>query len=391
MKLSTNGLLINMPFRKVLQGIRVLDLTSNLPGPLATQMLGDFGADVIKVESLQGDNTRHYPPFIKTESVLNLLLNRNKRSIALNIKSKKGLEIFYNLVRTCDVIIESFRPGTTKKLKIDFDRIKELRPDIIYCSITGYGPDDLRSGHDLNYVASTGIIHITGPKELPTPIGVPIADIGGGSLPAVISILAALLQRNKEAQHLNVAITEQLIPWTAIAASTYLAGLDPPKREDHILSGYNPFYRLFRTKDEDDRYISFAPLEAKFWGNFCKAIGREDLIGKQFNFEVLNSELPAIFIQKTQLEWEIWFSENDVPGASVLTIEEALEKKSRLKLTDHPLIGEFPLIASPFLDEDVTFQPAPRLGEHTKEILEELGYQEEIDHLKDLGVIGLLV
>jgi crotonobetainyl-CoA:carnitine CoA-transferase CaiB-like acyl-CoA transferase len=352
-------------------------------------MLGDFGADVIKVESLSGDNTRHYPPFIETESVLNLLLNRNKRSLALNIKSKEGLKIFYDLVKTCDIIIESFRPGTTKKLKINFEIIKELHPNIIYCSITGYGPDDLRSGHDLNYVGSTGIIHITGPKELPTPIGVPIADIGGGSLPAVISILAALLQRNTEAQYINVAMTEQLFPWTTVAASTYLAGLDPPKREEHVLSGYNPFYRLFRTKDADIRYISFAPLEAKFWENFCKAIGREDLIDKQFNFEVLNSELPQIFVQKIQSEWVEWFSENDVPGAPVLALEDALKKESRLKIIDHPSIGKFSIIASPFLDKDVKIQPAPRLGEHTKEILEELGYQDDIDHFKQLKIIGL--
>jgi len=352
-------------------------------------MLGDFGADVIKVESLRGDNTRHYPPFIETESVLNLLLNRNKRSIALDIKSKEGLKIFYDLVKTCDIIIESFRPGTTKKLKINFEIIKELHPNIIYCSITGYGPDDPRSGHDLNYVASTGIIHITGPKELPTPIGVPIADIGGGSLPAVISILAALLQRNTEAQYINVAMTEQLFPWTTVAASTYLAGLGPAKREDHVLSGYNPFYRLFRTKDADIRYISFAPLETKFWENFCKAIGQEDLIDRQFNFDVLNSELPKIFVQKTQSEWEEWFSVNDVPGAPVLALEDALKKESRLKIIDHPSIGKFSVIASPFLDKDVIIQPAPRLGEHTKEILEELGYQDDIDHFKQIRIVGL--
>ncbi|MFX0182922.1 MAG: CaiB/BaiF CoA transferase family protein [Candidatus Hodarchaeota archaeon] len=378
-----------MPFRAVLQGIRVLDLTSNLPGPLATQMLGDFGADVIKVESLQGDNTRHYPPFIETESVLNLLLNRNKRSMALDIKSEEGLKIFYDLVKTCDILIEGFRPGTTEKLKINFEIVKELNPSIIYCSITGYGPEDQRSGHDLNYVASTGIIHITGPKELPTPIGVPIGDIGGGSLPAVISILAALLQRNNEAQYINVAITEQLFPWTTVAASTYLAGLGPPKREDHILSGYNPFYRLFRTKDADIRYVSFAPLEKKFWENFCEAIGREDLMDKQFNFDILNSELPKIFVQKTQSEWEEWFSEYDVPGAPVLALEDALKKESRLKIIDHPSIGKLSIIASPFLDKDVMIQPAPRLGEHTKEILEELGYQDDIDHFKQLRIIGL--
>ncbi|MFW9906264.1 MAG: CaiB/BaiF CoA transferase family protein [Candidatus Thorarchaeota archaeon] len=376
-----------MPLHEALSGIRILDLTRNLPGPLASQILGDLGADVIKIESPQGDNVRHYPPFIETESVIFLLLNRNKRSFAVNLKTKEGLKLFYELVKTSDVILEGFRPGTTKRMKIDFEAIKALKNDIIYCSLIGYDLDDSRSGHDLNYVGESGILNITGPKEIPTPIGVPIADIGGGSLPTVISILAALINRKTEPQYLCVKMTEQIIPWLSVVASSYLAGLGEPQREDHTLSGYNPFYRLYRTKDE--RYVSFAPLETKFWINFCKAIEREDLIAKQFDFELCEEELPRIFAQKTQSDWTKWFSINDVPGAPVLSVGEALSVKSRLQRIKHIKAGEVDLIASPYHERDKKIQilPPPLLGQHTKEILEEIGYSEDLKAFTKKGIV----
>ncbi|MFX1247258.1 MAG: CaiB/BaiF CoA transferase family protein [Promethearchaeota archaeon] len=376
-----------MPLRQSLKGIRILDLTSNLPGPLATQILGDFGADVIKIESPRGDIVRNYPPFIASESLIFLLLNRNKRSFAVDLKTKEGITLFYELVKTCDIVVEGFRPGTAKRMKIDYHTLKNIKQDIIYCSLIGYDTHDTRSGHDLNYVGETGILHITGQKETPTPIGVPIADIGGGSLPTVISILAALLNRKRKSQYVQVKMTEQLIPWLSVAAANYLAEIGEPQREEHILSGYNPFYRLYRTKD--NRYISFAPLEAKFWHNFCNAIDREDLISKQFDFDICKTELPKIFVQKTLSEWTDWFPKNDVPGAPILTVGEALSVKTRIKNIVHPIAGKIPTFSSPFLDYDhgVVICPPPLLGQHTKEILEEIGYIKEFKSLKHQNIV----
>ncbi|MHA2225483.1 MAG: CaiB/BaiF CoA transferase family protein [Candidatus Hodarchaeales archaeon] len=376
-----------MPLRLSLKGTQILDLTSNLPGPMASQILGDFGADIIKVESLDGDPVRRYPPFIETESVVFLLLNRNKRSIAVNLKTEKGRDIFYELVKRSDVVLEGFRPGVSKRLKIDFDTLKVLKQDIIYCSLTGYGDSDVRSGHDLNYVASSGITYLTGPKELPTPIGVPIADIGGGSLPAVIAILAALLQRKEKAQKLSIQMTEQMIPWLSVAVSTYIAGLGKINREEHVLSGYNAYYRLYRTND--NRYVSFAPLETKFWNNFCVAIKREDLIGKQFDSDICDAELPKIFIQKSQKEWNEWFSKYDVPGAPVFSPEEALKVNNRLQTINHPNLGEISVIPSPYLNKNIEscMRPPPLLSQHSREILEEIGYLNEFERLREQGII----
>ncbi|MHA1993651.1 MAG: CaiB/BaiF CoA transferase family protein [Candidatus Hodarchaeales archaeon] len=378
-----------MPLRTVLDGIRILDLTTNLPGPLASQILGDFGADIIKIESLTGDPIRSYPPFVDDESQLNLLLNRNKRSIAINLKQKEGLEIFYSLVETCDILIVGFRPSTVNKLRIDFPTLSKLNSNLIYCQLTGYGSNDNRVGHDLNYIGEAGILNLTGPKDYPVVPGVPIADIGGGSLPTVITVLSALLQRKDKPQYFDISMVEHLLPWLSVVAAGYLIGAGEPERTLHTLSGYVPWYGVYKSKDQ--KFISFAPIESKFWTNFCNAIGRTDLLDKQFNLELCEKELPKIFQSQTTEEWTKLFSEFDIPGAEVLNLEGVFKKKNRLTEVDHSYLGRIQLISSPYLNSKISIDVrlAPRLGEHTKEILTELGRADEIDRLEKKGVVGI--
>ena len=379
-----------MPLRAILSGIRILDLTMNLPGPLATQILGDFGADVIKVESLVGDPIHHYPPFIGTESTLNILLNRNKRSIAINLKSPKGLSIFYKLVETCDVIVTSFRNSSLEKLKIDYKTLTKINPKLVYCHLTGYHRFNNQAGHDINYLGESGILHITGPKTKPIVPGVPIADIGGGSLPTVITVLGGLMKRNVEPsqpQFFDISMTEHMIPWLTVVATEYLANLEDPERELHTLSGYIPWYTIYETKD--DEFVTFATLESKFWKEFCTAIKREDLVDQQFNLELCGQVLPEIFRQKTLNDWELIFKEYNLPAGAILTVKDALSKKKRLTKVNHPSAGQIEVISSPFLnsDQDQHLKPAPSLGQHTKEILLELGLESELENLKQENII----
>ncbi len=377
-----------MPLRTALDGIRVLDLTINLPGPLATQILGDFGADVIKIESLTGDPIRFYPPFVDDDTQLNLLLNRNKRSLAVDLKQNEGLEIFYDLVETTDVVITGFRPLTVKKLKIDFETLSKLNSKLIYCQLTGFGSTDDRVGHDLNYIGEAGILNITGPQDYPIVPGVPIADIGGGSLPTVITVLSALLQRKDEPQYFDISMVEHLLPWLSVVAAGYLTGSGQPERTLHTLSGYIPWYSVYKTKNSG--FISFAPIESKFWINFCNAINRSDLLNNQHDLELCEKELPRIFQSRTTNEWTKLFTKFDIPGGEVLNLEEVFKKKNRLTEVDHSHLGMIQLISSPYLNPKMSnnIRMAPRLGEHTQEILSELGIEDKLEMLLKKGIVG---
>jgi crotonobetainyl-CoA:carnitine CoA-transferase CaiB-like acyl-CoA transferase len=368
-----------MPLRSVLKGIRILDLTMNLPGPMATQILGDFGADVIKIEPLTGDPVRYFPPFIGQESSYYLSLNRNKRSFAVDLKSEEGLEILYKLVAKCDIVLIGFLPSTVKKLKLDFETLIKKNSKLIYCHLTGYDDSEDKVGHDLNYIGESGILSITGPKSKPIVPGVPIADIGGGSLPTVITILAALFQKSDSAQYFNVSMVDHLIPWLSIVASEVIAGIGDPERELHPLSGFLPWYRIYQSKD--NQYITFAALEQKFWQRFCNALDRDDLFDQQFNLALCDRELPLIFKQKTAAEWDSFFSEYNLPGGLIFTPKEALEKENRLTTIYHQGVGEIKTIASPYLHYSSESYQVPMLGQHTREILEELGLEREIERL----------
>jgi len=385
----------------LLEGVRILDLTWYLP---YTTTLADFGAEVIKVEPpKRGDPARKIPPLIEGESLYFINVNRNKKSVTLNLRTEKGREIFYRLSKTADVIIESFRPGVAKRLGIDYETIKSVNPRIIYVSVTGYGqvgPYRDFPGHDVNYISIAGILDATGQYGGPPIIpGVQIADLNGCLL-ATIAILIALRARDKtgKGQYIDLSLTHGVIWWLTHLAPAYFATGKPPERGGTILTGYYPCYNVYETKD--GKYVSIGCLEEHFWRNLCKALGKEEFIEHQWatgeKREEIFRQLKEIFKTKTRDEWFKELAEADVPIAPVYSLDEVfkdpqiLSKKVVEEIT-HPKIGRVKVLSTPIeLPETpgVVREPAPALGQHTREILKSLGYSdEEIEGFEKEGVI----
>ena len=281
-----------------LRGLKVLDLSRYLPGPLATKLLRDLGADIIKVEPPNGDALRYVPPIIEGVGASFTALNAGNRSISINLKAPEGVALLKRLVTEVDIVVESFRPGVMDRLGLGAEGLLDLNPRLIYCAITGYGqtgPLRDRAGHDLNYLARAGILGTFGPPGQPPMVpGVQIADIGGGSQPAVIQILAALLERSStgKGRILDISIADQVAIFGILGAhETRGAGM---------LTGAAPCYRSYETADGE--YVSIGALEPVFFAAFCGAIGRPDLIGDQYNPDA-HGRLEALFRSKTQAEW----------------------------------------------------------------------------------------
>ncbi|GAC1513208.1 MAG: CaiB/BaiF CoA-transferase family protein [Candidatus Dormibacteraceae bacterium] len=380
-----------------LTGIRVLDLTRLLPGPFCTMLLADMGADVVKVEDPdQGDYMRWTPPLVDGQSVLFNAVNRNKRSLSLNLKSESGRDMLLRLVERADVLVEGNRPGVMKRLGLGWDVVHAANPKLVMCSISGYGQDGPfagRAGHDLNYMATAGGLGLNGTNgSSPVPLAVQVADIGGGGLQSAVAILGALVavQRGAEGRWLDVSMTDGAVSWLALTLAARDAG-DEVALGDQRLAGRFACYRVYGCRGGG--FYSVGALEPKFWAALCTAVERPDLVGLQFaegqEGEAVHREMEGVFASRTRSEWERALSGLDVCCEPVLNLDE---------VASHPQIAARQLIQSRRTGVEV--RPAvqlrsdwrrldpPGLGEHTAEILSEIGVDaKRLEELKAKGVV----
>jgi len=387
----------------VLEGVTILDLTQLLPGPFCTQILADFGANVIKIESPGGDLSRVLGSRPQQKSYTFMMLNRNKRSAVLNLKEKEGRDTFLRLAKKSDVVIEGFRPGVVDRLGIGYDDVAKINEKIIYCSISGYGqtgPYRNRPGHDINYIAVAGLLGATGlDGSKPVIPGGQIADITGGLL-AVVGIMLALWAREKtkRGQRIDVAMMDGAVAWLPIVLGEYLSGRTEPKGGQDLLNGGYACYNVYETSDNE--YMSIGALEAHFWGTFCKEIGQDTFISQQFadkqTQKEMISKIQEVFSQKTKDEWILLFQDRNVPCEPVLGLEDVLSHTqvlARDMVTDIDCGDEgntkhlgIPIKLS--MTPGAIRTPAPLLGQHTQEILREADMAtEEIGRLTDGRII----
>jgi crotonobetainyl-CoA:carnitine CoA-transferase CaiB-like acyl-CoA transferase len=392
-----------------LAGVRVLDLSRLLPGGYTTQMLADLGADVLKIEEPgSGDYARSMPPFAQTVGQAFLAVNRDKRSVALNLKHPQGREALLRLVDGADVLLETYRPGVMARLGLDYETLHARNPRLVACSISGYGQDgpySQRAGHDLNYIGVAGLLsQLARPGEPPILPGAQFADIAGGSLMAATGILAALVGRaaTGEGRYIDVSMTDGALSLLPLLGTRVLNGTPEPGPGEAELTGALPGYNIYETSD--GRYLTVGALEPKFFEHLCLHLGRPDLIVRQFprdaadRDEVLG-ELAAIFRTKTRDEWLAELADADVCVGPVNTITEALaDPQVRARgMTAHGSYsaaeGEGDALRYTPLVSDAPFtlhQGLPALGADTADVLKAAGYaQEEIDALAAAGAIAL--
>lgn len=377
--------------KRPLSGMKVLDLTRVLSGPYATMMLGDLGADVVKVEPPNGDESRTWPPILpRGESGYFMSLNRNKRSIVLNLKESSDRDTARRLAAKADVVVENFTPGVTRRLGIDYENLVRDNPGLIYCSISGFGqsgPYRDKKAYDPIIQGMTGLMSITGERNRsPVKVGIPITDLAAG-LQAATAILAAYIHRQNtgEGQYIDVALYDGMISLLSIMAMDYFATGQPPERWglDHI---HRVPARAFETKDE--RYVQVAATSEAMYPSFCRAIGAEELIDdprfrtnslRLANREIIMPILEARMRQKTAAEWVALLEQAGIPCGIVMGMDEVFADpniKSRGLYFEmpHPIEKLIPQLGFPFklshTPADARLRP-PMLGEHNAEVLEE--------------------
>jgi crotonobetainyl-CoA:carnitine CoA-transferase CaiB-like acyl-CoA transferase len=375
-----------MTNRPPLQGVKVLDLTRLLPGPICTQHLADMGADVIKIEDTgAGDYTA---PAVKA------LVNRNKRGIRLDLKQAPAVQAFLDLAEGADIIVEGFRPGIVDKLGIGYAQVAAINPRLVYCSITGYGqtgPLRDRAGHDMNYAGYAGAADQVGSDAATLALSnLPVADLMGGSLTAVMGILAALYDaaRSGRGRYLDVAISDGTLAHAVLPlARVNSEGRVRPAGGDSISGGLHN-YAPYRTRD--GRVLAVAALETKFWESFCEVIGRPDLkpcdrTASAEQSRQARQEVADIVASLTLAEWEQKLEGADCCVTPVLKLEETLQHpqfraREMIHETVHPQLGPLTHVGFPVRMTDFRFavaRQAPAAGEHTDEVLRELGYAEQ--------------
>lgn len=392
-----------------LAGVKVMDLTQIMAGPYCTMMLADMGADVLKVEKPNGgDDTRRMgPPFIEGESAAFLGINRNKRSIVIDLRSGDGREIARRMARASDVLVQNFRPGALERMGLGYEQVREINPAIVYCTISGFGatgPYARRGGFDLVAQGMSGLMSVTGhPGGPPTKVGVPVTDLNAGSF-AAIGILTAYINRLRtgRGQHVDTSLLEGGVAYTFWESAIYFAtGQSPaPKGSAHQL---NAPYQAFRTTDG---HINIGAANQATWERLCAAIGRDELLTdarfaeprlRMDNLDALVATLQDTFARRTSDEWLAALDDAGVPAGPIYDIEavyadpQVQAREMRVE-TDHPVAGRVSGIGIPVKLSDTPGTvrgPAPTLGQHTNEALRELGYTTaEVTALRDDGVVA---
>ena len=397
----------------------MLDLSRLLPGGFCSLLLADFGADVVKVEDMgMGDYIRWSPPHYEgahesAGSALFLSLNRNKRSIRLDLKHERGREALLRLVADYDVVLESFRPGVLERLGVGYERMREENAGLVYCAISGYGQDGPKreaSGHDMNYLGLVGLLGLTGERGgEPVQAAGQIADLGGGALMAAFGIMAALRERDGggagskspgsgEGQLVDVSMADGALSWLSMVAASYFADGTVPRRGELPLAGSMVCYRPYECADG---WISLGALEPKFWQAFCRGVGREELIAKQFERpgSDAHAQVSEIFRGRTRAEWEAFARANDCCLEPVLELDEALcselvGQREMVVEIEQPGV-ELPVrqLGLPVklgrTPGEHARLPGPALGEHTESLLLAAGYSEaEVAELLASGAVA---
>lgn len=376
--------------------LKVLDLTRLLPGGFCTLILADLGAEVLKIEEPgPGDYVRWMPPMKDGVSAGHLALNRGKRSMTLNLKDERGVEILRELVSEADVLVESFRPGVMDRLGVGYDSLREINPRIVYCAITGYGQDGpyaQRAGHDINYLGYAGVLDIIGSAGGPPTVGgVQIADLGGGALPAAIGILAAVndAARTGVGRMVDISMMDGAFSWLSFHATSLAMGEPEPERGRMRLSGGMACYSIYECGD--GRHLAVGALEPKFWKALCDELGEAGFVERQFDEasqDEMRARLSQILGSKPRDEWVAALSHLDACVGPVKSVAEALQDehvRARGLVLD---VGGRTALSGPLGPPEGPVAAAPGFGEHTVEVLAAIGRAEsDIESLRAAGVI----